>query len=165
MKIFIADDDPIYNRMAMSHLIQNNAYIGEVKCFETGEELLKSLIEKPDIIFLDYYFLGYEKYSRNGLSLLKSIRFRLPDTNCYMVTGCKDEEIKKKLTTEGAVTVLEKNNEIFVELNNVINQESTWRSHSNKLYNHQRIFFPLLEKIGKSCQSVILYFRKKKHSL
>lgn len=144
LKVFIVDDDPIYNRVAMFHLLNSNKNIKEVKCFSNGDDLLKALNEKPDIIFLDYHFEGFLKYTRNGLSLLKSIRFRCPEINCYIVSGTTDEELIKRFITEGAVAVLKKNSVVFSELEQIIKLEIKWRNQSTHLYQNQRFFYSMI---------------------
>ncbi|MCX6236620.1 MAG: response regulator [Bacteroidia bacterium] len=50
--IFIVEDNSIYNKLIANHLMSNK--FKRIECFISGEECLKNLYKKPDIVIQDY---------------------------------------------------------------------------------------------------------------
>jgi two-component system OmpR family response regulator len=70
--IFLVDDDPIFTKVLETQFKEQTHY--DIKSFPTGEECLKSLLEKPDIIFLDYNLNSTNPKANNGLQILDKIK-------------------------------------------------------------------------------------------
>ncbi|MGB7498389.1 MAG: hypothetical protein WA897_00660, partial [Moheibacter sp.] len=58
-KIFIVDDDEMVTTTLSDYLSRDTKH--DIRCFQTGEECLKELSQKPDIVVLDYHLNSVEK--------------------------------------------------------------------------------------------------------
>lgn len=113
-KIFIVDDDRIWNRKlteTLTHLGCTN-----IACFESGEDCIKKLHLNPAIIFLDSQMKAID-----GLEVLRRVKMHLPGTNIVFCTANQDMVLEinamksgsnvfllKQQATEGKIrTVLE----------------------------------------------------------
>ena len=94
-KIFIVNDDPTFSKLLEHELKQAN--LNSYKMFESGEDCLANLKDKPKLILLDFMMEGL-----NGLDVLKQIKETIPRTDVIMLTGLEDEAVKEKCLTEGA---------------------------------------------------------------
>lgn len=103
-KIFIAEDDVWYSELLKHHLESNPDY--EIKTFQSGEELLDALYEKPDVITLDYSLPDM-----NGKKLLSYIKKESPDTEVVVISGQEDISTAVDLLKDGAYDYLVKDDE------------------------------------------------------
>ena len=71
-KIFVVDDDEMLSMALEDYLERNSSH--EVHLFNTGEECLEHLEEKPDIIILDYNLNSVKRDAANGLIILEAIK-------------------------------------------------------------------------------------------
>jgi len=71
-KIFVVDDDEMLSMALEDYIARKTKY--EVYLFNTGEECLEHLEEKPDIIILDYNLNSVVKDAADGLEILKAIK-------------------------------------------------------------------------------------------
>ena len=70
--VFLVDDDPIFLKVFETQFKEQTPF--EIKTFSTGEECLKNLPQKPDIIFLDYFLNTANPKNNNGLQILDKIK-------------------------------------------------------------------------------------------
>lgn len=70
--ICVIEDSEILRDLATWHLSQNEEL--EVKSFANGEELLRNLDYKPDVIILDYHLDSVAKKAMNGMKLVKMFK-------------------------------------------------------------------------------------------
>jgi signal transduction histidine kinase len=94
-KIFLVDDDPFCMAMYEQHL--QNLGFNDISVFSSGADLLNSLNQKPDLVFLDYNLDDY-----NGAELLSKIKEQNPGTFVVIVSGQSDMEITVSLMNKGA---------------------------------------------------------------
>src|ERR1043165_9598544 len=83
--IFIVDDDPAQSMMMQDYLSKYSSFTTHV--FNSGEEEIKSLHVKPQVIFLDYNFDKVGALAMNGIDILKEIKRETPETEVVMVSG------------------------------------------------------------------------------
>lgn len=95
LKIFIVDDDMFCRELYQKHL--RNIGIDDISAFESGEECLKHLYIKPDVIFIDYNMIPY-----NGIELMKRIRAINPDIQLLLISGQKDIKVAVQALRNGA---------------------------------------------------------------
>jgi DNA-binding NtrC family response regulator len=79
-RIYVVDDDRHYARMLSYRLDKNANY--EVKVFHGGEEVLKNLDEKPDLMLLDIMMPGVD-----GVEVLRQMTTRMPEVPVIMVSA------------------------------------------------------------------------------
>lgn len=110
-KIFIVDDDPVLAEMLKDHLAKMTSY--EIKLFETGEDCIKSLGEKPGIIFLDFYLNSVDKEAMDGLDVLQEIKKLDPEVDIVMLSGQDKIEVAVKTMQYGAFDYIVKGESSF----------------------------------------------------
>ena len=81
--IFIVDDDEMVRKVLFKRL--NDRFDYKVFAISSGEECLRQLGKKPDIVILDYYF--YLDGTINGQFVLEEIINYNPSTKVIMLSG------------------------------------------------------------------------------
>ncbi len=84
--VFIVEDNKAYSRL-LEHYLRLNKYTNIVPIL-SGEECLKKLYLKPDIIIQDYKLQGI-----SGLNVLQRTKKILPDTEFIFLSGIDDIDI------------------------------------------------------------------------
>lgn len=102
LNIFIVEDDPWYGQILMHYLGLNPEYV--VSLFETGEDLLKNLYLKPDIVCMDF---GLPDIT--GGELLSKLKQKLPDLPIIVVSAQEDIHVAVALIKDGARDYIVKN--------------------------------------------------------
>lgn len=93
--VFIVDDNELYSMMLDYILSQESKY--QFMSFKSGEECIKSLYLKPEVIILDYGLPGM-----NGYDTLLEIKKLHPQTHVIMLSNSTDPELAAKLLRAGA---------------------------------------------------------------
>lgn len=115
----LIDDDQQHNEMLTDYLKQR--YTMEIHSFTSGEEALQKLDElKPTYIILDYYLDRVKKDAKDGITILKNIRERFPDTHVVMLSGQDKIEVAVDSMKFGAYDYVVKNPSGFVRVENVM---------------------------------------------
>ena len=78
--IFIVEDNPVYNKLIVNYL--NSKKFNRIESFFSGEECLKRISEKPDIIIQDYLLEGID-----GIEVLKATKKIYPHTEFIFLSG------------------------------------------------------------------------------
>ncbi|MBT3302120.1 MAG: response regulator [Bacteroidetes bacterium] len=116
--IFIVDDDPMYHKMISHNLKAEN--FDNVMTFESGEECIKNLDKKPEVIILDYEMKGI-----NGIQTLKSIKEYNKDIKVILCSSQEDMNIVFDSLKFGAFNYVRKNefayNKIKFLMKNILN--------------------------------------------
>ena len=122
VNMFFVDDDPMYLKTLENSFIKESIhYTSKVNTFLTGDECLKNLHLKPDIIVLDYYLNGFNSRAINGLEVLKKIKKNNPHTQVIMLSGQDQIDVAVNSMKFGAYDYVVKNESAFVRTQNVIN--------------------------------------------
>ena len=72
IKVWLVDDDVVFLKLLQIDLSDNCEF--EIETFKSGELCLANLMNKPDIIILDYHLNGIEKSAKNGIQILDEIK-------------------------------------------------------------------------------------------
>ena len=78
--IFIVEDNPVYNKLIVNYL--NSKKFNRIESFLSGEECLKKIHLKPDIIIQDYLLEGID-----GIEVLKATKKIHPYTEFIFLSG------------------------------------------------------------------------------
>lgn len=115
IKIFVVDDVRFYLNVFGQYIL-NLGYV-DVTTFESGNDCLTAMDQKPDVIFLDYQMDGL-----SGYDVLKKIK-RI-DPNIYVVMISAQEEIGPAIESlkHGAFDYLEKGEHAEVKIKEVLNR-------------------------------------------
>lgn len=100
-KIFIVEDDPLYGKLIRHKLSMDPDF--EVELFTTGAELIKKLVENPDVVTLD---CGLPDYS--GIDLLNKVKDTCPNTEVIVLSGQHEIDTAVEMLKGGAYDYLSK---------------------------------------------------------
>jgi|SRR5665647_2140599 len=78
--IFIVEDNPVYNKLVVNYLLSKK--FNRVESFLSGEECLKKIDLKPDIVIQDYLLEGID-----GIEVLKATKKKHPHTEFIFLSG------------------------------------------------------------------------------
>lgn len=135
MKVFIADDHPIF-RSGLKFLLENSFDRIEIEQFENGIQLQKRISsEVPDIIIVDI-----DMPEKNGLEVCAEITEAGIKTNVIVLTMYNDLEMLKLAFFNGAKGYLVKDNtsEELVDCINFVLDGKTYVAKS--IRDHQQIY-------------------------
>ena len=115
-RILVVDDEALILDLAVM-LLSTRGY--EVITAGSGEECLKTAErEKPSLVLLDYMMPGMD-----GMTTLREMRLRFPDTYVIMLTGKGNEEIAVEVMKAGAADYILKpfsNQDLIDRIENVL---------------------------------------------
>ncbi len=124
--IFIVEDDRFYADVIRKALETRNFL--NVKTFPTGEECLKHLHMKPEIVLLDYR-LGEEHM--DGMEVLKAIRKSGMDVQVIFLTAVDKLEVATNTIKAGAYDYVVKSEAAMERIRNII-RRITFENHIKK---------------------------------
>jgi CheY-like chemotaxis protein len=124
--IFIVDDDPFINMLVVKRFTSEGF---RLEAFAYGEDCLRALDKKPDLIILDYYFVNNEHKVMNGMEVFDKIKELRPETPVIMLSGQDKGEIVLELARKGIDDYIIKDNNLIDNLSVAID-ELFAREHS-----------------------------------
>jgi two-component system response regulator AtoC len=167
-RIFIVEDDVMIASLMKQALNKSGDHV--ISHFQTGEECINNLHEKPDIVTIDYNLPGM-----NGLDLMEKIKAFDQGIMIIVVSGQEDLEVVLDTYKKGANDYIMKNDNLFANLENSIkglNMNVTLRReveslkdqiidrhrYSNILGNSKSILrvLRLIQKVEKSNMMVLI---------
>jgi DNA-binding NtrC family response regulator len=116
-RIFIVEDDVMIASLMKQTLGKTGDH--EITHFQTGEECINRLPERPDIVTIDYNLPGM-----NGLDLLERVKAFDQGIMVIVVSGQEDLEVVLETYKKGASDYIMKNDNLFVNLENSIKSMS-----------------------------------------
>lgn len=129
--IFLVDDEPIQNEMLKDYL--NERFLYDIKTFDNGEEMLKSMNLNPEIVVLDYHLSAHKPNAKNGVEILKAIKEQHPETQVIMLSGQDKIDIAVDSMRYGAYDYVVKGETAFSRTENILNNIS--ELHKTKTIN------------------------------
>lgn len=102
--IFIIEDSVVYKDLIIGYL--NSKGFTNLKLFKTGEECVKHLAAKPDIIILDYSSQG-----KTGLELMIQIRKEHPAIDFIFLSAQNKVDVAVEIMKLGAGDYIIKNDQ------------------------------------------------------
>jgi DNA-binding NtrC family response regulator len=130
--IFVVEDNIAFGQVVEHYLIAHD-YVN-VKLFVSGEECLKCLHLKPDIIVQDYKLQGI-----SGLNVLKRTKKILPNTEFIFLSGQDNIDLAVDTIKAGAFDFIVKNDVALQRLLQKI--ESIWNIQQKEKRNQWQKFF------------------------
>lgn len=113
--IFIVEDNSVYNKLIVNHL-RSHKFV-QVESFQSGEECLKNIHRKPDIIIQDYLLDGI-----NGIDVLRATRKKYPGTEFIFLSGQDNMEVAINSIKFGAFDYIVKDQHALIKLTDKINK-------------------------------------------
>jgi len=112
--IFVVDDDPFITKLVVKRFAPEGF---RVEAFDYGEDCLKAMNMKPDLIILDYYFTKPGVTVMNGMEVFDKIKEILPNVLVIMLSGQERGEIVLELARKGIDDYVIKDNNLIDNLN------------------------------------------------
>jgi len=112
-RLFVVDDDPHYARL-LSYRFSKNPHF-DVKTFHTGEEVLRHLDERPQLIFLDIMMPGMD-----GIEVLSRIKEVLPEVPVVMVSAQGVIDVAIEAMKKGAYDYVTKGQDDLIKLDAIV---------------------------------------------
>jgi len=113
--IFIIEDSVVYRDLIVGYL-QSKKY-KNIKAFKNGEECLKKLQLKPDIIILDYSYEGI-----NGIEFMRKVKEEYPEIDFIFLSAQNKIPVAIKVMKLGATDYIIKNEQAPYRLARSIDQ-------------------------------------------
>ena len=113
--IFIVEDNSAYNNLIINHLRSHKRI--RTMSFESGEECLKNIQLKPDIIIQDYLLDGI-----NGLDVLLASKKKDPTIDFIFLSGQDSIEVAINCMKFGAYDYIVKDQYALIKLSDRINK-------------------------------------------
>ncbi|HXC05741.1 MAG TPA: response regulator [Bacteroidia bacterium] len=108
LSVFLVDDDALF-LTALKHRLREKFKSGiRISTFLNGESCLQHMIDKPDIVFLDYYLHPESSDYMNGLEVLKKIKRISDQTEVVMLSSVDKKEIISDSLNSGAYKYITK---------------------------------------------------------
>jgi signal transduction histidine kinase len=140
-RVLIIDDEKVILDLT-AIILRNRGYqVATALCAEEGFRIIEQ--ERPELVLLDYMMPNVD-----GLTALKEIRVRHPDTYVIMFTGKGSEEIAVELMKAGASDYILKpfNNQDLVErIENVLKLRSVELQNRALLSERERLLAEIAE--------------------
>ncbi len=122
-QIFIVEDDKFYAGV-IRHSLESRNFMN-VRIFPSGEECLKNLHLKPEIVLLDYR-LG--EGVMDGMEVLKAIQKTGMDVQVVFLTGVDKLEVATNTIKAGAYDYVVKSEAAIERIRNII-RRITFENH------------------------------------
>ena len=113
-KIFIVDDDEMLAEALSDFLSRNVNH--DISIYHTGEDLLKHIFEKPDVIILDFYLNTVNKDAANGLEILETIHEHLDNIRVIMLSSQESYVTATQSIQKGAMQYIIKDEDAFQKI-------------------------------------------------
>lgn len=120
--LFLVDDEPIQNEMLKDYLDERFLY--EIKCFESGEEMLQNMNLNPEIVVLDYHLSAHIPNAKNGVEILKTLKQQYPEVQVIMLSGQDKIDVAVDSMKYGAYDYVIKGETAFSRMENILNNVS-----------------------------------------
>ncbi len=118
IKLFLVDDDAVFLRLLAIEFQQTGNF--EVQTFPTGESCLEHLIDKPDVIVLDYHLDGIDTGAMNGIETLDKIKERNVDIPVVMLSSQDKIDVAIKCMHHKAFDYVVKSETAFLRIHKII---------------------------------------------
>ena len=154
--IFIVEDNSVYNKLIVNHLRSHKLI--RTESFASGEECLKNLHRKPDIIIQDYLLDGI-----NGIDVLRAAKKKYPETDFIFLSGQDNIEVAINSMKYGAYDYIVKDQYALTKLTDKINKIMINHEliNSNKRYKLGiTLFFIALAILILIIASLTIFFPK-----
>lgn len=118
LKIFIVDDDVMMAEMLRDKISDNTTHT--VLLFHTGEECIKHVGEKPDVIILDYFLNSKNLDASNGMEVLKAIKKAHPEIHVIFLSSQERYGVAMQVLQKGAEYYIIKDKGAFEKIEKIL---------------------------------------------
>ena len=118
IKLFLVDDDPLFLRALTIDFMENADF--QIETYATGEHCLENMSHNPDVIILDYYLDGMEKFAMNGIETLDKIKALNPDIPVIILSSQDKIDVAINCMHHRAFDYVVKSETAFTRLQKII---------------------------------------------
>ncbi len=119
-KIFLVDDDILYLKMLEIDFLKQANF--EINSFSSGEDCIKNLYKKPDLIILDYHLDGTNNNALTGIQAIDQIK-KIDATIPVVIFSGQDKiEVAIDCMHHKAYDYVVKSETAFLRLKQIINK-------------------------------------------
>ena len=119
--IALVDDDRVFMVSLKNSLYQQFNSSLKISEYHSGEEFLRNIENKPDIVILDYHLNDYEHpEAMNGMHVLHDIKSSSKDIIIIMLSGQDKVQVAMDCLRSGAYEYISKSESAFVRIPNSI---------------------------------------------
>ncbi len=118
IRLFLVDDDELFLKSLQVKFLNEADF--EIETFVSGEECIKNLGNKPDLIILDYHLDGIDKTAMNGIEALDKILGIDPGIPVIMLSSQDRIEVAIDCMHHRAFDYVVKSETAFVRLQKII---------------------------------------------
>ena len=126
--IFVVEDNSVYNTLIVNHLHIHK--LTNTESFISGEECLKNIHRRPDIIIQDYLLGGI-----NGVDVLVATKKRYPETEFIFLSGQDSIEAAVNCLKYGAYDYIVKDPHA---LNKMVDKINKLMIHHERIISNKR---------------------------
>ncbi len=145
--IFLVDDDPFSLHSYQEQL--KNFGFERISVMTSGEECLRKMEEKPEVIFIDHHM-----DDMNGLELLQKLKHYYPEVKLVIVSGRQCVRTAVNALKSGAYDYILKGDEEVKRMRHIIKQVYL----DKRAPDRHRSFLEPYKKVGPLVLIVILLF-------
>ena len=118
IQIFLVDDDALFLKSLEIEFLEHADF--KIETFATGELCMDSLSHNPDVIILDYFLDGIEKFAMNGIETLDKIKAYNQDIPVVMLSSQDKIDVAINCMHHRAFDYVVKSETAFVRLQKII---------------------------------------------
>ena len=118
IKLFLVDDDALFLKSLEIEFLDHADFI--IETYETGELCLDNLSHNPDVIILDYFLDGIDKFAMNGIETLDKIKAFNPDIPVVILSSQDSIDVAISCMHHRAFDYVVKSETAFVRLQKII---------------------------------------------
>jgi len=131
IKIFIVDDDPVFLKLLEIEFLENGDF--DIETYESGEQCIENLKNKPDVIILDYLLDSINKNAMNGLVTLDKIKVFDPEIPVIILSAQDKIEVAVNCMHHKATDYVVKSETSFLRLKQIITNAMKYNKMEKQL--------------------------------
>jgi len=118
IKLFLVDDDALFLKSLEIDFLDHADFV--IETYESGELCMENLSHNPDVIILDYFLDGIDKFAMNGIETLDKIKAFNPDIPIVILSSQDKIDVAIDCMHHRAFDYVVKSETAFVRLQKII---------------------------------------------
>ena len=118
IKLFLVDDDALFLKSLEIDFLDHADFV--IETYESGELCMENLSHNPDVIILDYFLDGIDKFAMNGIETLDKIKAYNPDIPIVILSSQDKIDVAIDCMHHRAFDYVVKSETAFVRLQKII---------------------------------------------
>jgi DNA-binding NtrC family response regulator len=119
-KIFIVEDDELQGSVLKDRIVRDIPH--HVHIFKTGEDCLKHMDDRPDVIVMDYHLDSHVKDAKTGMQILEVLKKSYPDIHVIMMSSQERYSVALQSIQKGAEQYIIKDGDAIEKISKMVNE-------------------------------------------